>query len=184
VNKTDVVVSCGSYGRGSIYILKKDSLGKGFAAPVVVAKDARYPVSPAMTELSGDNEKNLILTWQHPHQAQDVWMSGSIDGGSSWQSPLLITTNGNLLSAAVGRNNMVHCIYSDFTDRQFKVLYKAFKSDFTLLQEKTIRSSVGLNEQAEYIGAFQKLLVKKNRRYAFWIDYPGNSSLKFSRWKD
>jgi len=177
-----VVISCGSYESKNIYFIKKrsgvDSIA--FEKPIIVSK-INANRGAAMSELSCINNR-LVITWQSPHQPYEVWMSCSTDEGNHWSTPLLLTPKGNLLSATFDTKGNLHCIYSDFNDKQFSVLYKSFDQNYNVLHTKNIREPIELARQDEYIGAFQKLLIQKGQYYCFWIDYPNNSELKFSKW--
>jgi hypothetical protein len=179
-----VVISCGSYGSKNIYIIKKkadvDSIV--FEKPIVVSKVIANH-GAAMSELSINNNR-LVITWQSPHQPMEVWMSYSTDEGNQWSSPFLLTPNGNLLSATFDKKGILNCLYSDFNNKQFSVLYKSFDLNYKVLNKKTIKEPVELPKQDEYIGAFQKLLINKSNYYGFWIDYANNSELMFSNWKN
>jgi hypothetical protein len=108
-------------------------------------------------------------------------MTYSKDEGGTWGKPLLLSSRGNLMSAAIDDRGAIHCIYSDYTDRQYEVRYKRFGDGYEVLDDRLLRKSGPLNTR-EYIGAYQKLLVQKENLYAFWIDYSGNTTLNFARW--
>ncbi|PKQ63268.1 hypothetical protein BZG01_16230 [Labilibaculum manganireducens] len=184
VNKNQIVISVGSYGNNGIYLVKKkintDTIA--FEDPVIVAQVSNK-LRDAMTELSGDGKKKLLLTWQYPHQREETWMTFSTNEGNSWASPLLVTEKGNLLSAAFDKQSNIHCIYSDFTDQHFFVKYKSLNSRRKVIKEGYLVNPMPLTTFDEYLGAFQKLLIQKNKIYAFWIDYPNESALYFTKWK-
>jgi hypothetical protein len=184
VNKNQIVISVGSYRSKGIYLAKKkiniDTIA--FEDPIVVAQISNK-LGAAMTELSGDGERKLVLTWQYPHQRNETWMTFSTNEGNSWASPLLITEKGNLLSAAFDKQNNIYCIYSDFNNQNFFVKYKSLNSKYELIEERYLSKPEPLTTFDEYLGAFQKLLIQKNKVYTFWVDYPNDSALYFTKWE-
>ena len=178
-----IVVSTGAYGRKDISIAKKknylDSIM--FERPIIITKVSNS-LGAAMTELSSDENK-LILTWQNPHQRNETWMSLSNDEGATWTAPHLITAKGNLLSAVFDENGNINCIYSDFDNQQYYVGYKLLDPKFKILKERKLMGPTPLLKFDEYLGAYQKILIQDNNIFAFWIDYPNNSTLHFSKWK-
>jgi hypothetical protein len=95
----------------------------------------------------------------------------------------MITAMGNLLSSVFEKDGNLICIFSDFSKEQYSVGYKVLSQNYNILKEGKLMESVALAKTDEYIGAFQKLFIRKNELFAFWIDYPNNSMLKFSKWK-
>jgi hypothetical protein len=183
LKNNQVVISVGSYGGKSIYLAKKkiDTDKIAFESPIVVTKVSRK-LGSAMTELSGDGER-LMLTWQNCHQRNETWMSFSTDEGNTWADPHLVTATGNLLSAVFDKKGVMHCIYSDFGDQNFFVGYKSLNNKYEVLIEGYLIKPAPLATFDEYLGAFQKLLIRKNELFAFWIDYPNNSTLYYTKWK-
>lgn len=177
-----VMISIGAYGQKNILVARKtNSDSIAFDKPTIVS-----PVSSqqgaAMTELSSYHN-GLILTWQNPHQRSETYLSYSKDDGVSWAKPIMVTSYGNLASAAFDEKGNIHCIYSDFNDQKFFVGYKLFNPKFEVLKSSYLLAPTPLTTFKEYLGAYQKILVQKNELFSFWIDYPGNSTLKFTKWK-
>ncbi|MNN82496.1 hypothetical protein D3C81_1994350 [compost metagenome] len=107
----------------------------------------------------------------------------SRNAGESWSSPHLITSTGNLLSTAFGNDGGIHCLYSDFIDQKFSVNYRALNDNYSVAKEMYLAKPIVSNTFKEYLGAYQKLLVQNKELFAFWIDYPNNSTLKFTKWE-
>jgi len=177
-----IAVSSGAYSGNNIYLARKKTNADStvFERPIVVSKISAK-LGSAMTELSRFGEK-LMLTWQNPHQRNETWLSLSNSDGNSWSAPFLITAKGNLLSAVVDQKGNIHCIFSDFSDQQFVVRYKVLNSRYEILKEDVLMQNTLLSTFTEYLGAYQKLLIRDNELYAFWIDYPNNNSLNFTKW--
>jgi hypothetical protein len=178
-----VGVSIGAYGRKNVLFARKkmtpDSIV--FEKPVIVGK-LSDGIGAAMTELSTFDGK-LMITWQNPHQTSEAWMSFSTDDGKTWAEPYKAVDKGNLLSAVFDKQGNIHCIYSDFGAQQFSVKYKFLNNKYGVLKEDFLMKSTPSSTFNEYLGAYQKLLISKNELFAFWIDYPNNSTLNFTRWK-
>lgn len=177
-----VLISIGGYGKKNILVTRKiasDSIA--FEKPTIVS-----PVSgnqgAAMTELTS-YKNGLILTWQNPHQRSETYLSYSKDDGLSWAKPTMLTSFGNLTSAAFDETGNIHCIYSDFNDQKYFVGYKLFNTKSEVLKSAYLLEPTPLITFKEYLGAYQKLLIQKKELFAFWIDYPDNSTLKFTKWK-
>ena len=183
VDQNQIVISAGSYGRKNIYFTKKKQLADQieFDSTSIVTR-VSADLGSAMTELTTDGSK-LLLTWQNSHQRNETWLSYSNDIGMSWSKPHLINSTGNLLSAAYDKNGNIHCIYSDFGDQKFFVGYKYLNSNYEVLKEDYLAQPAPLTTFTEYLGAYQKIIVQNNVVYAFWIDYPNNSTLNFTKWK-
>jgi len=183
-SNNQIVISCGSYGSKNIYFIKKrhgvDSVS--FEKPIVIS-NVNAKLGAAMSEISCYGSR-VVVSWQNPHQPNEVWISYSKDEGNNWNTPLLLTSRGNLLSAAFDNRGNIHCLYSDFYDNRFSVSYKSYDQNLEVIKNQIIREPIELIKQDEYIGAFQKLLIQKKQCYCFWIDYPINSSLNFSRLKN
>jgi hypothetical protein len=176
-----ILIACGSYGKAGMYLIRKDSGDDiAFGKPIVVSGPADKPRS-GMAELHADGKGKLVMTWQANHSPGEVWMTYSEDEGRTWAAPLLLSSRGNLMSAAIDDRGGIHCICSDYTDRQYEVRYKRFGDGYEVLDDRLLRKSGPLNTR-EYIGAYQKLLVQKENLYAFWIDFSGNTTLNFARW--
>jgi len=175
-----VAVAAGSYGRKDIYFAKRKMNTMAFESPVSVSK-VSAKLGSAMTEMFNDG-KRLMLTWQCPHQRSETYLSFSTDGGMTWADPLMLNTSGNLLSSVFDKKGNIHCIYADFNNQHFYIGYKVLNAQYEVLKEEklTLPASYTFNE---YLGAYQKLLIHQKELFAFWIDYPGNSTLKFTRFK-
>lgn len=178
-----VFISTGSYAGKGIYMTKNvaNSQKIEFEPARKIGSIAKN-LGSAMTEMTCKNG-NLLLTWQNPHQRNETWICKSQNLGVSWSSPFMVTSFGNLLSAEFDDKYNIHCIYSDFKDEKFSVVYKSFDNENRIVKEEFIKSPVELKSFKEYLGAFQKLLIQNNKMFAFWIDYPGNNTLNFSEWK-
>lgn len=177
-----VMISIGAYGGKDILVTKKiNSDSIAFEKPTVVsAISARQ--GAAMTELSS-YKNGLILTWQNPHQRSETYLSYSKDDGISWVKPIMVTSYGNLTSAAFDEKGNIHCVYSDFNDQKYFVGYKVFNEKFEVLSSSYLLEPIPLLTFKEYLGAYQKLMIQNNELYVFWIDYPNNSTIKFTKWK-
>lgn len=176
------IVSIGAYGAKNIQIAKKAAAATtSFQTPIVVTK-VPAEMGAAMTELNRSNDK-LILTWQNPHQRNKSFLSYSTDDGVTWSSPYLVTEYGNLVSAVFDKQNNLHLIASDFINDKFAVNYKILDKDYKVLKDDYVLKPVTLNTFQEYLGAYQKLLLYDNEFYAFWINYPTENSLNFSKWQ-
>jgi hypothetical protein len=176
----EVIVSIGAYGSKNIQIAKKTISENTFQEPIIVTKVVPE-LGAAMTELNRFDDK-LILTWQNPHRLNQTWLSYSVNNGNNWSAPYLITPYGNLLSAVFDKKGFLHCIYSNFSDNSFSVGYKKLDNEFKLLQDEYLQKTIPLNGFTEYLGAYQKLLIQDDELFAFWINYPNESSLNFSKW--
>ena len=177
-----VMISIGAYGRKNILVTKKiNSDTIAFEKPTIVAAVSAEQ-GAAMTELSA-YKNGLILTWQNPHQRSEVYLSYSKDDGISWAKPIMVTSFGNLTSAAFDEKGNIHCIYSDFNDQKFFVGYKLFDPKFEVLKSAYLLEPTPLTAFDEYLGAYQKLIIQNKELFAFWIDYPIDSTLKFMKWK-
>lgn len=177
-----VIISIGGYGQSNIKITRKlDSDRAAFEKPVVVNAPSGKQGS-AMTELSS-YKNGLILTWQSPHQRDEVYLSYSKDDGLNWARPIMVTAFGNLASAAFDDKGNIHCIYADFSDQQFSVNYKLFNPAFEVLKSAYLLPPRPYSTFNEYLGAYQRLLIQEKELYAFWIDYPDNSTIKFRNLK-
>ncbi|MFA4867982.1 MAG: sialidase family protein [Pedobacter sp.] len=177
-----VMISIGAYGRKNILVTKKiNSDSVAFEKPTVVSAIS-VEQGAAMTELSS-YKNGLILTWQNPHQRSETYLSYSKDDGDSWAKPIMVTSYGNLASAAFDEKGNIHCIYSDFNDQKFFVGYKLFNPKFEVPKSSYLLAPTPLTTFKEYLGAYQKILVQKDALFSFWIDYPDNSTLKFTKWK-
>ena len=178
----DILVSIGGYGRSNIMVSRKrntDSIA--FEKPMIVAELSNGQ-NAAMTEMSS-YKSGLILTWQGPHQRDEAYLSYSEDEGRTWAKPTRITAFGNQVSAAFDEKGDIHCIYSDFSNQQFFVGYKLFNTAFEVLKSANLSAPKPCANLNEYLGAYQKILIQKNKLYAFWIDYPNNSTIKFTKLK-
>ncbi|MCD0489147.1 glycoside hydrolase [Pedobacter sp. MC2016-14] len=177
-----VIVSIGAYGNKNIMVARKaKSDNIAFEKPIVVSQ-VSVQQGAAMTELS-TYKKGMIITWQNPHQRNETYLSYSKDEGNSWAKPFMVTSFGNLTSAAFDEKGNIHCMYSDFSNQKFFVGYKLLDSKFKVLQEENLTSPTPLATFTEYLGAYQKLLIQGNELFAFWIDYHNSSTLKFTKWK-
>lgn len=177
----EVIVSTGAYGSKNIQIAKKSISGNTFEQPITVAK-VSTDLRAAMTDLNRFDDK-LIITWQNPHQRNQTWLSYSVNNGNSWSAPYQVTPYGNLLSAVFDKKGFLHCIYSNFSDNSFNVGYKKLDKDMKVLQEEYVQKTIPLNGFSEYLGAYQKLLIQDDELFAFWIDYPNENTLNFSKWQ-
>ena len=176
------MISIGAYGSKNILVTKKiNSDSTAFEKPTIVTAVSAEQ-GAAMTELSA-YKNGLILTWQNPHQRSETYLSYSKDDGMTWAKPIMVSSFGNLTSAAFDKKGNIHCIYSDFNDQKYFAGYKVFNTRFEVLSSSYLLEPTPLTTFKEYLGAYQKLLVRKNELYAFWIDYPDNSTVKFSKWK-
>lgn len=175
-----VMISIGAYGSKNILVTKKlNSDSVAFEKPTI-AGAVSAEQGAAMTELSA-YKKGLILTWQNPHQRSETYLSYSKDDGVNWAKPFMVTSFGNLTSAAFDEKGNIHCIYSDFNDQKYFVGYKVFNTKFEVLRSTYLLAPTPLSTFKEYLGAYQKLLIQKNELYAFWIDYADNNSIKFMK---
>lgn len=182
IKNKQVVISIGAYGRKDILVTRKINSDRiAFEKPTLVSTVTDQQ-GAAMTELTS-YKNGLILTWQNPHQRSETYLSYSKDDGRSWAQPLMVTSFGNLASAAFDKQGHIHCIYSDFTGEKYFVGYKMFDKKFTLLSSSYLLEPKSSTEFKEYLGAYQKLIIQGNDVYAFWIDYPNNSAINFTRWK-
>lgn len=182
VDNNQIAVAVGSYGAGKdLYFIKKKTDKNEFEAPIAVAKISST-MGAAMSEIHTDG-KQVILSWQFPHQRSETWMAVSKDNGITWDNPLLITQKGNLLSPVFDKKGAIHYIYSDFNNENFFVGYKQLDTKNKIIKEGYLKQPTPLSSFDEYLGAFQKLLIKNNELFAFWIDYPNENKLNFTRWK-
>jgi hypothetical protein len=178
-----VIISVGAYGKKDILVARKtDSDSIAFDKPTIVSSVSAQQ-GAAMTELSSYNN-GLILTWQNPHQRSETYLSFSKDDGMSWAKPIMVTLFGNLASAAFDEKGNIHCIYSDFSDQKFFVRYKRFNTKLEVLNSSYLLEPTELNIFKEYLGAYQKIMIQNKKVFTFWIDYPNNSTLNFTKWKD
>jgi len=181
-NNKQVLISIGGYGKKNILVTRRtNSDSIAFEKPTIVSQVSAKQ-GAAMTELSS-YENGLILTWQNPHQRSETYLSYSKDDGVSWAKPIMVTSYGNLTSAAFDEIGNIHCIYSDFNDQKFFVGYKLFNPKFEVLKSAYLLEPTPLTNFNEYLGAYQKLIIQKNEFFGFWIDYPNKSTLKFTKWK-
>ena len=177
-----VIISIGGYGNSDILVTRKLNSDRiAFEKPVLVAALSQKQ-SSAMTELSA-YKNGLILSWQSPHHCDEVYLSYSKDDGLTWAKPTILTSYGNLASAAFDEKGNIHCIYADFADQQFSVVYKLFNPAFEVLKSAYLLAPRSYATFNEYLGAYQRLLIQNKELYTFWIDYPGNSTIKFSKFK-
>jgi len=183
VKGNQLLISAGSYGSKGIFLTRRiaDDEKVRFDTAKVVGSISQK-LGSAMTELT-TRGNDLLLSWQNPHQRNEVWLSMSRNAGESWYSPHLITSTGNLLSTAFGNDGGIHCIYSDFSDQKFSVNYRALNDNYSLAKEMYLAKPIVSNTFKEYLGAYQKILVQNKELFAFWIDYPDNSTLRFTKWK-
>jgi len=177
-----VIISIGGYGKKDILITRKlHSDSVAFEQPTIVS-----PVSTkqgaAMTELTA-YKNGLILTWQNPHQRSETYLSVSKDDGMSWAKPIMVTSFGNLASAAFDGKGNIHCIYSDFNDQKFFVRYRVFNTKLEVLHSSYLLEPTALTTFKEYLGAYQKIMIQNKEVFTFWIDYPNNSTLNFTKRK-
>lgn len=177
-----VIISIGGYGKSNILVTRKLNSDRiTFEKPVVVAALSKKQ-SSAMTELSA-YKNGLILTWQSPHHRDEVYLSYSKDNGLTWAKPTMLTSYGNLASAAFDEKGNIHCIYANFADQQFSVGYKLFNPAFEVLKSSYLSAPRPYTTFNEYLGAYQRLLIQNGELYAFWIDYLDNSTVKFTKLK-
>lgn len=183
VKGNQLLISAGSYGSKRIFLTRRiaDDEKVRFETAKVVGSIS-HKLGSAMTELT-TRGNDLLLSWQNPHQRNEVWLSMSRNAGESWSSSHLITSTGNLLSTAFGNDGGIHCIYSDFSDQKFSVNYRALNDNYSVAKEMYLAKPIVSNTFKEYLGAYQKILVQNKKLFAFWIDYPNNSTLKFTKWK-
>lgn len=177
-----ILISIGAYGKKNIMIVRKrnaDSIA--FEKPRIVA-EVSGKQGAAMTELTS-YKNGLIMTWQNPHQRSETYLSYSKDDGSTWAKPLMLSSFGNMASAAFDEKGNIYCIYSDFSDGKFSVVYKLFAENFEVLESGYLLKPRLLKEFKEYLGAYQKLLTYKKDVIAFWIDYVNDHAIKFNKWK-
>jgi hypothetical protein len=181
--KGEVAVSVGSYGGRNILFAKKrqDGSGISFQQPTIVGKVSKTLAS-AMSELSCF-KNGLMMTWQNPHQRSETWMAFSKDDGATWSEPHMVNSFGNLLSSVFDEKGYIHCIYSDFSEQKYSVGYKMMNEKMEVLKTDYVSPPKPLSTFSEYLGAYQKLLISKKELLAWWIDYPEESTLKFSKWK-
>ena len=177
-----VIISIGAYGRKNVLIARKLNADTvGFDKPIIVSALSDQQ-GAAMTELSS-YKSGLIITWQNPHQRSETYLSYSKDDGVSWAKPIMLTSFGNLASAAFDENGNIHCIYSDFNNGKFFVAYKVFDANFGILNLSHLLEPTPLADFKEYLGAYQKLLIQDKEVFTFWIDYPNNNVLKYMKLK-
>lgn len=177
-----IIISIGAYGKKNILVTRKtNSDSITFEKPTFVSAVSAQQ-GAAMTELSSFNN-GLILTWQNPHQRSETYLSYSKDDGKSWVKPVMVTSFGNLASAAFDEKGNIHCIYSDFNDQKFFVGYKLFNTKLEVLNSSYLQEPTPLITFKEYLGAYQKIMIQNKEVFAFWIDYPNSSTLNFSKWK-
>lgn len=173
-----VSVSAGSYGR-RIYTTKKIA---GDVSTFEEAKEISQKNFMGMTELSV-NGTNMILTWQDAHQLNVTGLTISADNGSTWKEPFILSKKGNLLSANMDEERRIHLIFAEYVDQKYSVEYRIIDTAFNVLNSKRLLEPTGPLTLKEYLGAYQKLLIASGHCYAFWIDYPNEHALKFSKWK-
>lgn len=124
----------------------------------------------AMTELAVGKKGNIAIGWLLPHKPNEVYISISQDEGITWKKLLLLSKSGNLLSLTFDSSNNLLCLYSDFENNSYSVVYKKIPMNYEDAKIKTVylKKPSNIIGKRDYFGAFQKILhIDKKRMLPF-----------------
>jgi len=176
-----LILSTGTYGNESIeffdYNLKTHKIKRTKVAGI------SDQLEDALSEMV-DHGDNLCINWYNNHAPNEVYFALSRNRGKSWNNPILVSKNGNLLSTVFDEDENLVVLYSEFDNNKFSVIVKHYNtSENRFLDKFYLKEPTVIKDKLDYIGAFQKIIrLEDNRFIAFCIDFSDNNKLYMSKW--
>lgn len=180
-NSNNLILSTGTYWNKTIEFFDKNLKTKKVER-TKVAKISNK-LENALSEMVSHGD-SLCINWYKPHASNEVYFSLSQDKGKTWDNPILVSKNGNLLSTIFDNYGNLAVLYSEFQNNKFSVIVKNYNIlENKFFKEFYLKEPTIIKGKMDYIGAFQKIIKLQNGNFmAFWIDFSDDNKLYLSKW--
>jgi hypothetical protein len=173
----NVVWNDNSPGNLDIFFARSTDGGLTFSSPVNVSHDASASGNP---QVAADSTGNIFVVWENDSGVLGILFSRSVDGGVTFSSPAMISTNttGSVSSQmAVGPNGNVYLAWEDdFASGSDISFSRSLDHGQTFSPPASLPHGVGNST-----GVQLNVDAAGNVNAVWSNDSPGNSDIFFSR---